>query len=122
MKAWIGAVALVGTFANGGAMAADGNTLLSQCKIAIRGDANVESYDALQAGLCIGLIQGVRQTMLTYVDMLPKQERACFPERMTNNQGTRVVVKYLEDHPKSLHYPDTLLAMAAYRDAFPCKY
>lgn len=123
MKAWIGAVAIVGSVASGAviAKAQDGNELLSQCQNVIRANPNAEASEALDAGLCLGLVQGVRQTMAIYAEVLPREERTCIPEGMTNGQGVRVVVKYLEDHPKTLHYAATVLTMAAYRDAYPCK-
>lgn len=122
MKAWIGAVVLVGALASGAVMAKarDGNELLSQCQTAIRANPNVDPSEALDAGLCLGLVQGVRQTMEIYAEVLPKEERTCIPDGMTNGQGMRVVVKYLEDHPKTLHYSSTVLTMAAYRGAYPC--
>lgn len=120
MKAWIGAVALVGVVATGNAMA-DGNKLLSQCKIAIRGNAGADTNDAFQAGLCFGLVQGIHETLLTYDNDLPKEKRICIPDGITKNQSVKIVYKFLEDNPKYLHELETILVIAAFQDAFPCK-
>lgn len=120
MKAWIGAVALAGVMATGNAMA-DGNKLLSQCKIAIRGNAGADTNDAFQAGLCFGLVQGVQETLLAYDNDLPKVKRTCIPDGITKNQSVKIVYKFLEDNPKYLHELETILVIAAFQDAFPCK-
>lgn len=120
MKAGIAvAAALVGMLAGGNTMA-DGNKLFSQCKIAIRGNANASVNDALQAGLCMGLIQGVHETLLAYGNVLPKKERICFPDGITKDQNVKVVYIFLEDNPKYLHELETVLVIAAFTDAYPC--
>lgn len=123
MKAWIGAVALVGALISGGAVAADGdgNQLIKHCTLAVKAvdGAKVDGY--YDVGYCLGLTQGVRQTMKIQNEGLPAVHRTCFPEGITNGQGVRVVLKFLQDNPAELQEPAVSLVYRAYRLAYPCK-
>ncbi|ATR84458.1 hypothetical protein CS390_18970 [Pseudomonas sp. HLS-6] len=130
MKAWIGAVALIGLMLNGEAMAisnqdtGDGNQLLKDCKTNIRlmnGSHFQQSDDGIGVGSCVGLVEGVMKTMAYLNTALEKDLRVCWPDNITNGQGIRIVVKYLEEHPKDLHKDRTLLAMFAFSQAYRCK-
>lgn len=46
--------------------------------------------------------------------------RICSPQEASGGQLTRVLVKWLHDHPERLHEPMTNLTLDALRDAFPC--
>lgn len=120
MKAWVRAVALAGMLASGVAMAGDGNQLLMACqKTAQFLDGERES--GTDVGYCFGLVNGVGNMMDAMGDYLPKNERACFPEGIKNEQLTRIVVHYLQDNPASLHRDGAFLTMAAFQNAYPCK-
>jgi hypothetical protein len=98
---------------------ADGHSLLMACKMVRQ--KNPTDYNALESGLCIGLIQGVRQTLVAYTDLLPKEHRVCVPRSVNNEQSVGVVVNYLETHPNQLYLPETALAIQAHREAYTCK-
>jgi hypothetical protein len=101
----------------------DGNELLEQCRIAT--DQNtIENVDnALIMGYCLGKIQGIRQTLdiFSYNYNLPPEQKVCIPTNVTNGQAARIVVKFLEDNPDQLHLSQTVLAIQAFKTAFPCK-
>jgi hypothetical protein len=103
----------------GGQALADGHNLLVACKMLRQKTAT--DYNALQSGLCIGLIQGVRQTLMAYADVLPKEHRVCVPRSVNNEQSVGIVVDYLESHPNQLYLPETALAIQAHREAYVCK-
>jgi len=120
MNVMVAAVGLAAAFVGGYAIAGDGNELLSSCQQAInhmesRGPSNAD------VGYCYGLVNGVGNTMVTMNAYLLKGERTCFPAGMRNDQGARIVAKYLEEHPASLHRDGAFLAMAAFQNAYPCK-
>lgn len=130
MKAGIAAaVALVGLL-GGGAMAEDlandGNYLLGNCTIAKRymDETPVKATEAdfFRGGFCLGVVEGVRNTMLLLESLIDKSRRTCFPEKGINNgQAVRIVLKYLNEHPADLHQDQTYLALMAFRDAYHCK-
>jgi len=127
MKAWMGVVALVGAMTSSVTMAAteDGNTLLSSCKPIL----NLMNNEATRiigseaaAGECLGLTEGVRNTMMQLNSSLQPEMRTCFPTTgIQNGQAIRIVVKYLENNPEKLNQDKTLLTMLAYSQAYPCR-
>lgn len=117
------AIALVTALGSGSAMAVrgDGNQLIMQCTIAVKAGEGTPVDRYYDVGYCLGLTQGIRQTMQYQNDELPAKSRTCFPEGITNGQGVRIVLKYLQDHPTELQDHATFLVHRAYRDAYPCR-
>ncbi|WP_447890104.1 Rap1a/Tai family immunity protein [Pseudomonas hormoni] len=121
MKAGIAAtIALVTALMSGGAMA-DGNILLAQCQQFIKGMDLEKDYDRVQAGMCVGFVEGVLATSSFYDEELPKEGKLCTPTTATNGQLVRIVVKYMKDNPAKLNQGKTGLVWRAIKDAYPCK-
>ncbi|KJZ44858.1 Rap1a/Tai family immunity protein [Pseudomonas fluorescens] len=123
MKASIVAVALVGMMASGTALA-DGNKLLEQCQQAVRAMDNIpsSSIDLLGVGRCLGIVEGVRNTMVIYKSALPDNMKVCFPKQgIDNGQATRILEKFLHDNPAMLDQNETFLTIVAFKQAYPCK-
>ena len=98
---------------------ADGNKLLEQCISVERFLDSKTVGDQLHIGICMGLVQGVRNTMLYMGN--EGEIKACFPEKgIDNGQATRIVVNYLKKNPALLHEDEVLLIMAAFIEAYPC--
>jgi hypothetical protein len=117
------AVVLVGMLGSGSALAeykGDGNELLNSCNMALRsmGGEVVDNYFAV--GTCLGFTQGIRQVLIYQQEQLSPAARVCFPKGMTNGQGVRIVLKYLEDNPAELQRPGSSLVYEAYKAAYPC--
>lgn len=99
---------------------ADGNKLLEQCIAAERFLDTREIQNEFGIGMCLGLVQGVRNTMQILGN--DSSIKACLPENgIDNGQATRVVVSYLKKNPASLHENEVFLTMLAFIDAYPCK-
>lgn len=87
-----------------------GTDLLERC----------QSKDDMPLGICLGYIDAV-------VDMAEIGEapippgRILLPVGVQNGQLREIVVRYLHDHPKMLHYAASDLVYAALRKAFPGK-
>lgn len=121
MKARAAAVALTGIIASGTATA-DGLSLLTQCHQAIKAMDGEPKVNMLGVGSCFGMVEGVRNTMQILNSKLMPDFKTCFPTKgITNEQGIRIVVKFLEDNPALLDQLDTTLTIMAYRAAYPCK-
>jgi len=107
----------------------DGNALLHRCSLVIRmsdGQNVSSSLDNLDAGVCMGLVRGIADTMTLWqsLDHGPVDNgeiHGCLPDSIKTIQLARIVVKYLNDHPERLQNPDTRLVLMALADAFPCK-
>lgn len=123
MKAWMAAITLVGSLTSVGAMAedGDGNQLIRQCTITVKAVDGAKVDGHYDVGYCVGLTQGVRQTMKIQNEGLPAGHRTCFPDGITNGQGVRIVLKYLQDNPAKLQEPAVFLVYRAYKAAYPCK-
>ncbi len=68
------------------------------------------------SGYTIGFMDG-----WTYMDNDdPKDDEICVPEKVTYLQMTKIVVKYIEEHPEREHEPVAILIPDALFDVFPC--
>lgn len=104
----------------------DGNYLLHACADKTESATTPETKISTYGGnmWCIGLLEGVADMNTLYSQgMLGGKEGAfCLPEEgIPDDQLRRIVVKFLEDNPKSLHQSARILTTMAFHDAFPCK-
>jgi len=96
-----------------------GTQLLEYCKDAID-VTDHDGHDYLNAGFCMGYINGIAENTVFLQDTL-KKPLFCIPNEVTLGQEIMVVVKFLEDHPENLNQKSLYLAMEALFRAFPCK-
>jgi hypothetical protein len=111
-----GALALTVTAAN----AADdqsANFVMPGCRAAIANALPSQAGLAFHAGLCMGLVIGIRAATYKRTDNLC----ADVPNGVTNEQLVRVVVRYIEMRPQDMHQPFIGLAMLAMVAAWPCR-
>lgn len=101
------------------AMAETGNEMINGCTEFLKENTNPGNY--FSAGVCAGFVSGVTNTLGYARLSSPTTVPICIPDGFTVGQGARVFVKYLSDHPQSLHIEATALAITAYREAYPCK-
>lgn len=106
---------------------AKGSTLLQQCQqtlIIFDGGKSSSTNDAAEClGLISGTLDGLEIARVIYSDVAKQElpDLYCSPEQgVTKDQSVRIVVKYLKDHPESLHKAESTLIILAYIDAFPC--
>lgn len=100
---------------------ADGNKLLENCKAAVTFMESKQLKDEFKIGVCFGMIQGVRNTMINLNNAVRMEYQLCWPENgISNGQAARIVVKYLEENPADLHKDEVLLAMGAFVNAYRC--
>ena len=111
------------------AMATDGKKLLAACQTVINyidsGETSLDHSSGVDIGLCLGMAEGVRNTMIIYsLSDLPQDSyyRVCLPEGgIKNGQAARIISSYLMKNPAKLHIDASGLAMFAFIDAYPCK-
>ncbi|KJZ40913.1 MULTISPECIES: Rap1a/Tai family immunity protein [Pseudomonas] len=128
MKAGLMVVGIVGAVLAGVSSTAnaedpkyDGNELLSQCQQYIKVADSEPDYDRIDAGMCMGFVQGVYGTFSLLSEELNDGIKFCVPGSVTNSQLVRVVVKYLKNHPAQLNLYRTGLVWSALKEAYPCK-
>lgn len=97
---------------------ADGNQLLEHCSATLNENSSSEDYQ--RASFCRGLLWGVVMTHSTLVALKNSDKYFCLPKGIIINQGAKIVVKYLNEHPAFLHKGDVALVISAFADAFPC--
>lgn len=126
MKSWLLASTMASTLVVGMAQAEDidGNALLRACRLVVTAQdgGRVPTNQEVEFGYCLGLIEGVRSTMVMHNNQLPDGYKTCFPSTgITNGQAARIVVKYLDNHPEMLNKDSTFPTLYAYRFAYPCQ-
>lgn len=126
MKAGIAAgITLVGALASCGTMAADdvlrtGNDFITPCKDYIR-EGGLTPDQSFNAGMCAGVIKGVRMSLFYLGITTPQMSTACIPASITDGQITRIFLKFLDNYPEQLHNDATVLLITSLKAAFPCK-
>ena len=93
-------------------------------KVCVDADARTVARDpvlALNRGFCIGYMQGVLITNLL-VDRLKRgQAFYCPAVEVSPDQGRKIFLKYMNDHPEKLHEEPNFMVIESLVAAFPCK-
>jgi hypothetical protein len=92
----------------------------------------VEAFDA---GECIGYVNGLNNMMQMraiadtkiknfddpeFHKKYSKYALYCMPDNVKNIQTVRIIVNYLNNHPKKLNESPFLIVTLAFKQAFPC--
>lgn len=88
-----------------------GNGMLQPCKEAL------QKKPGVMQGYCVGTVAAV----LYFAQAFESQLRYCRPNAAGNEQGLRVLVRYLETNPDKLHLDIRILTLQAFHQAWPCK-
>ena len=81
------------------------------------GDDSTLAY--FKAGYCAGIVAGYSMAVQLAAIKFDVHV-ACLPSEFSTDQGVRVVVKYINDHPEALHLSATVLVGVALNDVFRC--
>jgi hypothetical protein len=77
------------------------------------GPGNNSADEAFQAGYCRGLVRGLHVLSQAFKVMCPA-------DGVTQGQSVQVIVGYINAHPERVEERFELLAMDAFREAWPC--
>jgi hypothetical protein len=111
-----------------------GKDILEDCQVKIKQQASkaetIPSSEAFQVGACTGYIKGLDDMEIIYASIIAgpsgsekevkKYSLYCLPAGTTNNQMAHVIVNYIKDHPDELTADANIVAVKAFRNAFPC--
>lgn len=96
----------------------DGNKILSACN-EISGLLNYRfEIDSFEAGRCWGYIAA--STDIFNVMTYGSSRIVCIPEEKEVSDYVRIVLDYLNEHPKDLEQPAFQLITKAFAEIFPC--
>lgn len=100
--------------------------LLNQCQPLTRNPMNLTVDEMLGVRECLGYISGMRDMLTAWraeskVMKQPDSAPMCVPYESTTGELVRVVVKYMNDNPTSLHEPRAGPVLHAFIHAYPCK-
>ena len=107
-----------------------GNAFLQHCAASLQkaDQPNTQSDSELFEGIaCSGFLRGLEEGVSFGVQFAEANTKSaspqpwCMPENGTSVQAGRVLVKYIQAHPETAHQRTVLLALFAYREAFPCQ-
>ena len=111
-------VVVVCAFVVGSALGYSGNDYLKACQ-QVLGNSPSDYSSGVHDGMCIGYTQGVIETSEVWQRRLEIQV-FCLPEETELDQLIRVALKYLENHPETLHMRVATFIQLAFQEAFPC--
>ena len=102
----------------------DGAFLLQACTATLQQADGVplSPQDSAGAIYCAAYVSGFldASSLATAADKSKKM--ICLPERgITNDQGVRLLVKYLQENPQVLHESGRMSLFVALAKTFPCK-
>jgi hypothetical protein len=96
----------------------DGNKILSSCNELIKIIDSQLELDSFEAGRCWGYISA--STDIYKVMKYGSSGIVCLPEGLEVSQLVRVIIEYLNEHPKDLNRPAFMLITNALAETFPC--
>lgn len=101
---------------------ADGNKLLLECQDGINSMNGGMAKNPVGVGHCVGVLQATIDTLDILHEAGGTPKFVCVPDGgIPMVQSMRIVVQSLEEHPESLHLNESVLVVAALKNAFPCR-
>jgi len=99
-----------------------GNDVLHACSILFDTDNETSMEKAFQGMNCAGYVAGLND-MAALMQGLTKTNFYCLPKKqgLETGQTIRVFLKWLQEHPETLHESARSLFISAMGEAFPCK-
>ena len=91
------------------------NAVIPMCALAskiLNGNVRLDAMDSYKAGYCLGIVQ-------TAYNLSPAFQ-VCHPAGVKLRQQLRIALIYILKTPARLHEPFELLALEAFREAWPC--
>ena len=94
-----------------------GNDLYEGCKALAEGRANAPDVHVLAlAGQCAGQLEAVSGL----ASQSWPQRALCVPPNVTDGQGARVVMSWMQRHPEETHHEFWYIAYAALYEVWSC--
>ena len=95
-----------------------GDDLKASCDGTAAGEENASTAEYL---LCLGYLQGVVDTDVTFAEWSEYPRQACIPQGVTSSQLRQTFLVWLNARPDHLHFGAASLALTAFAETWPCK-
>jgi len=93
------------------------NEMLPYCKALANGNteamANLLKKDINKTSDLFGVCYGVVETLVIVLDV---NHLVCFPKGVTYSQASKIMIRYMEEHPQFLHVPYAAVGMEALKE------
>jgi hypothetical protein len=99
------------------AEAGSGNEIAGGCRRVAQNISAKSMLEAAEDGFCLGLVNG----LFASGEYLSEPFRFCRPRNADVGQAVRVLAKYLSDNPGKTNATGSILAVAAFRQTWPCR-
>lgn len=109
-------------------ISSSGNNFLATCSVIEKPNEQLTEADFLNLGACWGFMQGLEEGVGLSFAAVNKGKGSmadlgvCFPSEgtVTTEQSTRIVLKYIREHPEKAHERTATLVVLAMKNSFPC--
>ena len=101
-----------------------GNALMRQCAAIDKDHAQRTSQEFEDTMVCLTYVSAFVQGMEYGVELAGTKVSGrpfCLPDRVEHGQTVRIVLKYIQDHPKESQKATPFLIVLALHKAYPCK-
>jgi hypothetical protein len=105
-----------------------GVELYKECQLAVRGVTarNLSDAELSDANYCMGYMLGIKDMQSTWNETNKQYNHSelsliCIPQDATVFELMKVVIKYLDDHPTTLHDERGLVVLKALLVNYPCR-
>lgn len=100
---------------------AEGMDLLEACKATKEHVSGGKQSEPSQSGLCIGLLNGVYDS-LRLKSKLAADKEICLPkEKISLSDGLDMIISYLESSDHNIKMDNPQLVVLAFQSKYPCK-
>ena len=93
-----------------------GSELLERCEARLS-----ETGNTARGNTCFGFVVGISDSHDNFTMWGKMSPLWCSPDNVGTDQLIRIVTKYLQEHPESLHLEASSLVSNALNFAFPCE-
>jgi len=80
-----------------------------------------ETGSAAEGNSCYSFVAGISDAHDNFTVLGKMSPLWCLPDNVDTSQLIRVVTKYLQEHPESLHFAASSMVLSALELAFPCE-
>jgi hypothetical protein len=104
-----------------------GSAFIKMCSVVDQATKEMTHLDAMKLMTCVGYVAGAADGIQAEVGFLDLRGSKvlhlpfCLGDHVQRGDLVKIVLRYVKYHPETNHLPTAALALAAFREAFPCQ-